>query len=55
MINITPEAAAQILKSAQPAGGGEIYLRLAARLDAKGVVEYGMGLDDKDIEVFEMG
>jgi len=47
MINITPEAAAQILKSAQPAGGGEIYLRLAARLDARGVVEYGMGLDDK--------
>ena len=47
MINITPEAAAQILKSAQRSGSGEVYLRLAARLDARGVVEYGMGLDDK--------
>ena len=47
MISITPEAAAQILKSAQQSGGGEVYLRLAARLDDKGVIEYGMGLDDK--------
>lgn len=47
MINITREAAAQILASAQHAGGGEFYLRLAARLDGKGVIEYGMGLDDK--------
>ena len=47
MINITPEAAAQILKSSQPSGGTEVYLRLAARLDGKGVIEYGMGLDDK--------
>jgi iron-sulfur cluster assembly protein len=47
MINITPAAAAQIVKSAQASGGAEIHLRLAARLDAKGVVEYGMGLDDK--------
>jgi iron-sulfur cluster assembly protein len=41
MISVTPQAAAQILKSADGAG-----LRLAARLDAKGVIEYGMGLDD---------
>lgn len=47
MIDITPEAAAQILASAQHAGGGAVYLRLAARLDGKGVIEYGMGLDDK--------
>lgn len=47
MINITREAAAQILASAQHAGGGEFHLRLAARLDGKGVIEYGMGLDDK--------
>ena len=47
MINITPEAAAQILKSAPPSGSAEVYLRLAARLDAKGVIEYGMGIDDK--------
>jgi len=47
MINITPEAAVQILASAQQSAGGEVYLRLAARLDAKGVIEYGMGLDDR--------
>ena len=47
MINITPEAAAQILKSAQSSGGGDVYLRLVARLDGKGVIEYGMGIDDK--------
>ena len=47
MINITPEAAAQILASAQQSAGGEVYLRLAARLDGKGVIEYGMGLDDQ--------
>ena len=46
MIVITPAAAAQIVKSA-PAGGAEIHLRLAARLDARGVIEYGMGLDDR--------
>lgn len=47
MINITPQAAAQILKSAQQSGIGVIYLRIAARLDAKGVLEYGMGFDDR--------
>lgn len=47
MITITPQAAAQILKSAQPSSIGAVYLRLAARLDAKGVLEYGMGFDDK--------
>jgi iron-sulfur cluster assembly protein len=41
MITVTPQAAAQILKSADGA-----VLRLAARLDDKGVIEYGMGLDD---------
>lgn len=47
MINITPQAAAQILESARQSAGAEVYLRLAARLDGKGVIEYGMGLDDK--------
>jgi iron-sulfur cluster assembly protein len=53
MITVTPQAAAQILKSASGAG-----LRLAARLDEKGVVEYGMGFDDKaaeDVEVASNG
>ena len=49
MITVTPGAAAQIVKSAQP-GGAEICLRLAARLDDKGTIEYGMGLDDKSAD-----
>ena len=47
MITVTPQAAEQIAKSAQQAGTGELCLRLAARLDDKGVIEYGMGFDDK--------
>jgi iron-sulfur cluster assembly protein len=41
-ITVTPQAAEQILKSAAGA-----CLRLAARLDAKGVIEYGMGFDEQ--------
>ena len=41
MITITPQAAEQILKSAQQAGLSE------ARLGDKGAIEYGMGFDDK--------
>jgi len=47
MITVTPQAAGQIAKSAQQAGAGGVCLRLAARLDDKGVLEYGMGFDDK--------
>jgi iron-sulfur cluster assembly protein len=45
MITVTPQAAEQIARSAAQSGGGAC-LRLAARLDAKGVIEYGMGFDD---------
>ena len=47
MITVTPQAAEQIAKSSQQAGAGGVCLRLAARLDDKGVLEYGMGFDDK--------
>ena len=47
MITVTPQAAEQIAKSAPQAGTGAVCLRLAARLDDKGVLEYGMGFDDK--------
>jgi iron-sulfur cluster assembly protein len=53
MITVTPQAAEQILKSAAGAA-----LRLAARLDDKGVIEYGMGFDDKadgDAEIVTNG
>ena len=46
MITVTAQAAAQIAKSAAQAGGAAACLRLAARLDDKGVIEYGMGFDD---------
>ena len=47
MITVTAQAAEQILKSAQQAGPGGVCLRLAARLDDKGAIEYGMGFDDQ--------
>jgi len=47
MIEITPRAAEQIRNSAQQPGSGEIHLRLAARLDGNGTIEYGMGFDEK--------
>jgi iron-sulfur cluster assembly protein len=46
MITVTAQAAEQIAKSAQQVGPGEVCLRLAARLDDKGVIEYDMGFDD---------
>ena len=47
MITITSQAAEQILKSARQAEVKDLYLRLAARLDGKGTIEYGMGFDDR--------
>lgn len=47
MITITPPAAEQIVKSAQQAGPGNVCLRLAAHLDDKGAIAYGMGFDDR--------
>lgn len=48
MISITPQAAEQIRKSAPPQAAPEtVFLRLAARLDEAGVIQYGMGFDDK--------
>lgn len=46
MITVTPQAVEQIVKSAQAPGPGGLCLRLAARLDDKRVIEYGMGFDD---------
>lgn len=59
MIIITPQAAEQIRSSTQPQpGSGQVYLRLAARLDDKGTIEYGMGFDEKsdgDMQVASSG
>lgn len=47
MINVTPQAAEQIARSAQQTGAGSASLRLAARVDGRGALEYGMGFDDR--------
>jgi iron-sulfur cluster assembly protein len=52
MITITPTAAERILE--QQPGREEVCLRLAARQDASGAVEYGLGFDDRaedDVQV----
>jgi iron-sulfur cluster assembly protein len=46
MITITPEAAAQIRKASELSEAEDMYLRLAARREADGSIEYGMGFDD---------
>ena len=47
MIIVTPQAADEIRKAAAQAAVDEVCLRLAARLDARGAIEYGMGFDRK--------
>ena len=46
MITITPQAAEQIRKASELADAEDMYLRLAARRDDDGSIEYGMGFDD---------
>ncbi len=45
MFLITPQAAQHILETAQQSNATELALRLAARKDAEGTTEYGMGFD----------
>jgi len=46
MITITPAAARQIRKAAELADAGDLYLRIAAKREDDGAIEYGMGFDD---------
>jgi len=58
LITVTDAAAAQIRASADQTGGAAAGLRIAARLDAQGTIEYGMGFDEKkddDLEVVSGG
>jgi iron-sulfur cluster assembly protein len=58
MINVTPAAAAQIRKAADESNSHGMCLRLAARLEDDGSIEYGMGFDeraDDDIHVVSEG
>ena len=58
MINVTPAAAAQIRKAAEESSSQGQCLRLAARLESDGSIEYGMGFDERgedDIHVVSEG
>lgn len=46
MITITPQAAAQIRKASEHSDAEDMYLRLAAKRDNGGDIEYAMGFDD---------
>lgn len=46
MITITPAAAAQIHKASEIAEADDMYLRIAARREEDGSIDYGMGFDD---------
>jgi len=46
MITITPNAAKQIHQASEQADAEDMYLRLAAKREDGGDIEYGMGFDD---------
>jgi iron-sulfur cluster assembly protein len=47
MIKITPEAAAQVRRSAETSNAQTMSLRIAARREQDGTFVYGMGFDDE--------
>ena len=59
MVTVTPNAAKQILEYAASANDLDgMSLRIAARLDATGAVEYAMGFDnvrDNDVQISSAG
>jgi len=50
MFNLTPAAAQQIQQATQSSGAAEMALRIAAKQDALGKLQYGMGFDDPQDE-----
>ncbi len=46
MITLTPAAIEQVMASAEQSGVKEAVLRLAAKQNADGTIEYGMGFDE---------
>lgn len=47
MISLTKEAAAQVRASALEGGAENMALRIAARVNQAGMLEFGMGFDDE--------
>ncbi|MDP2368176.1 hypothetical protein [Rhodoferax sp.] len=46
MFTLTSAAAQQVRQAASASGAQEMALRIAAKIDADGSVQYGMGFDD---------
>lgn len=46
MFTLTPSAARQIQEAATASGAQQMALRVAAKIDADGELQYGMGFDD---------
>jgi iron-sulfur cluster assembly protein len=46
MFSLTPAAAQQIQQAASASGATDLALRIAAKLDPDGSLQYGMGFDD---------
>ncbi len=47
MINLTKTAAEQIAQAAQQSGAANLGLRIAAKVNDAGMLEFGMGFDDE--------
>ncbi len=47
MISLTKEAATQVHASAKESGADTMALRVAARVNQAGMLEFGMGFDDE--------
>lgn len=47
MVKVTPAAAAAILDAAHRSGADGMALRLAAKVGADGVVQFGLGFDEE--------
>lgn len=50
MFSLTSAAAKQIQQAAEASGANELALRVAAKKDAEGASQYGMGFDDPSEE-----
>ena len=46
MFSLTPAAAQQIQQAASSSGATDLALRIAAKVDSDGSLQYGMGFDD---------
>jgi iron-sulfur cluster assembly protein len=47
MITVTPSAAEQIRQAAAQSNAENMFLRIAARQEADGSIQYGMGFDEQ--------